>query len=290
MGRVTRTTAFTVVALIMFAGNALLCRAALGSGLLDPVSFTAVRLGSAAIALTAIALGRGGRPREGSWITTLVLVVYAITFSLAYVRIGASAGALVMCGAVQITMIGWGIIRGERPSLAEVGGLALAVVGLLGLTLPGARAIDLVGTLLMAASGATWGVYSLHGRRARLPLAANADNFLRSLPFAVVLVAGLFVGRLGTAQITTWGVVLAACSGTLTTAIGYIFWYAALPALTTTRAAIVQLATPIIAAAGAVVVLGEPLSPRIVGAAALILGGVALAIVTRPAHARPVAD
>jgi drug/metabolite transporter (DMT)-like permease len=266
----------------MFAGNALLCRAALGTGLIDAATFTGVRLAAGAVALVVITLARGGRPREGSWTSSLVLVVYAITFSLAYLRIGASAGALILCGAIQITMIGWGIIRGERPSLAELLGLLLAVAGLLSLTLPGARAVDLVGALLMAASGVTWGVYSLHGRRARLPLAANADNFLRSLPFAVVIVGGWS----DSAHITPAGLVLVVISGALTTAVGYIFWYAALPALTATRAAIVQLATPLIAATGAVVILGEPLSARIVSAAALILGGVAIAVSTSARAAR----
>jgi drug/metabolite transporter (DMT)-like permease len=274
MGQVTRTAMFTSAAMIAFAGNALLCRAALGPGLIDAASFTGVRLGAGAVALVSIALARGGRPREGSWASSLILVVYAITFSLAYLRIGASAGALILCGAIQITMIGWGIIRGERPSLAELGGLAMAVAGLVCLTLPGTRAVDLAGAALMAASGVTWGVYSLHGRRARLPLAANADNFLRSLPCAVLLV----LGGLGSAHATSAGIWIAAISGALTTAIGYILWYAALPALTTTRAAIVQLATPVIAAAGAVLLLGEPLSARLLIAGALILGGVAVAL------------
>jgi drug/metabolite transporter (DMT)-like permease len=274
MGQVSRTATLTGAALTSFAGNALLCRAALGGGLIDAATFTGVRLGAGAVALTAIALARGGRPREGSWISTLVLVVYAITFSLSYLRIGASAGALILCGAVQLTRIGWGIVRGERPSPAEIVGLALAVAGLLCLTLPGARAVDPIGSLLMAVSGVTWGIYSLRGRRARLPLAANADNFVRSLPFAVVIV----VGWHASAYATSTGYVLAAISGALTTGVGYILWYAALPALTATRAAIVQLATPVIAATGAVVILGEPLSTRIVVAAALILGGVAVAV------------
>jgi len=277
----TRTVLLTVTALVMFAGNALLCRAAMRPGLIDVATFTGVRLGAGAIALVGIALARGSRPREGSWASSLVLVVYAITFSLAYLRIGASAGALILCGAIQVTMIGWGVIRGERPSAIELVGLGVAVAGLLCLTLPGTRAVDLTGAGLMAVSGVLWGVYSLRGRHARLPVAANADNFVRSLPFAVVFVSGL----IGASHVTSTGLELAAISGALTTGVGYILWYAALPALTATRAAIVQLATPVLAGIGATLLLDEPLTVRIVGAGALILGGVALAIVTTPRRA-----
>jgi len=268
-------------ALVAFAANSLLCRAALAPRLVDAVSFTGIRLASGAVALAVLArLGAGGRasePREGSWASALALVAYAYTFSLAYFRIGATIGALVLFGAVQLTMIGWGIARGERPGPWEIVGLALALGGLVALTLPGAHSVDVPGALLMAAAGASWGVYSLRGRGAKRPVAANADNFLRCLPVVVVL-AVAFAGQ---AKVEWRGVVLAAVSGAVTSGIGYVIWYAALPGLRATSAAIVQLAVPVIAAGGAVVILGEALSTRLVGAGAAILGGVAIAVLGR---------
>src|SRR5262245_18005407 len=153
-----RTALFTSIAMIMFAGNALLCRAALGPSRIDAVTFTGLRFAAGTVVLAVMAFARGGRPREGSWISALVIMGYAITFSLAYLKIGASAGALILCGAIQLTMIGWGIIRGERPTIAEVVGLAMALAGLVLLTLPGAHAVDSGGAALMAVSGALWGV------------------------------------------------------------------------------------------------------------------------------------
>lgn len=276
-----RTAALTGGALVAFAANSLLCRAALAPRLVDAVSFTGIRLASGAVALGLLArVGAGeraGEPREGSWASALALAAYAYTFSLAYLRIGATIGSLVLFGAVQLTMIGWGVARGERPGPFEVVGLLLAFGGLVALTLPGAHAVDVPGAVLMAVAGASWGVYSLRGRGARRPLAANADNFLRCLPFVVVL-AVAFAAQ---AKVDWRGAALAAVSGAVTSGIGYAIWYAALPGLRATSAAIVQLAVPVIAAGGAVVLLGEALSIRLVGAGAAILGGVAIAVLGR---------
>jgi drug/metabolite transporter (DMT)-like permease len=276
----SRTAGLTGAALVAFAANSLLCRAALAPRLVDAVSFTGIRLASGAVALAIVArvgAGRSSGPREGSWVSALGLAAYAYAFSFAYLRIGATIGSLVLFGAVQLTMIGWGMVRGERPRPGEIVGLVLAFGGLVALTLPGAHGVDVPGAVLMAAAGAAWGVYSMRGRGARRPIAANADNFLRCLPIVAVL-ALAFAGR---AQIEWRGAALAAASGAVASGIGYSIWYAALPGLRATRAAIVQLAVPVLAAVGAVVLLGETLSVRLVGAGAAILGGVAVAVLGR---------
>jgi drug/metabolite transporter (DMT)-like permease len=269
-----RTAALTGATLIAFAANSLLCRAALGPDSLDAVSFTGIRLACGAAVLAVIS----GLPRgEGSWVSALSLVGYAYAFSLAYVRIGAGIGALILFGSVQVTMIGWGLARGERPRLLEVVGLFLALGGLAALALPGAHDVDPVGAALMGVAGVGWGIYSLRGRGAAQPIATNAGNFARSL----VPAAAIGLACAGRAHVSVRGAALAATSGALTSGLGYCLWYAALRGLTATRAAIVQLPVPVISAAGAVLILGEAVTGRMVGAAAAILGGVALAILAR---------
>ncbi|HET9450073.1 MAG TPA: EamA family transporter, partial [Aggregicoccus sp.] len=206
------------------------------------------------------------------WPSALALFAYAAGFSLAYVRIGAGVGALLLFGCVQLTMLGAGLARGERPRALEWVGLAVALSGLVGLTLPGASAPDAVGALLMAGAGAAWGLYSLRGRGARNPLAATAGNFLRSVPLAALLwLLALLLGQASSASAR--GLALAAASGALASGLGYSLWYAALPSLSAARAAIVQLSVPVLAAAGAVLLLDEPLTQRLVlGGAALLLG------------------
>ena len=285
-----RTAALTGGALVAFAANSLLCRAALAPRLVDAVSFTGIRLASGAAALAVLArLGAGGRarePREGSWASALALVAYAYTFSLAYFRIGATIGALVLFGAVQLTMIGWGIARGERPGPFEIVGLVLAFGGLVALTLPGAHSVDVPGAVLMAVAGASWGVYSLRGRGAKRPIMATAGNFLRCLPFSVALGA---IAVAATAELTTRGVVLAIVSGAVTSGLGYCLWYAVLPSLGAARAAIVQLSVPVIAAVGAILLLDEPLRRHVAIGGAIILGGLALALWQRRSPARAAA-
>jgi drug/metabolite transporter (DMT)-like permease len=260
-----------------FAANSLLCRAALAPRLVDPGVFTALRLASGAAVLAALVWARGrSRPRGGSWGSAAALSGYAAAFSLAYVRIDAGVGALLLFLAVQASMLGWAVRRGERPTRRQWVGIALALGGLAVMTAPGARAPDPLGAALMLAAGVAWGVYSVRGRTATDPLATTADNFVRSVPLgaAFALVAG------GAAPAPA-GVGLAVGSGALASGLGYALWYAALPALGMTRAAVVQLSVPVLAAAGAVLVLGEPLTGRLVVAGGAILSGVALATVRR---------
>lgn len=277
-----RTTIYTTFAMSAFAANSILCRMALGEAAIDPASFTSLRLISGALVLWLLALfgasKRDGRTRSsGSWISAAMLFVYAVTFSFAYVRLHAGTGALILFGTVQVTMIMTAVLRGEFPGLLECIGLAAALAGLAYLVLPGLQVPSLAGAALMAAAGVAWGVYTLRGRGVVNPAAVTADNFIRSLPFVLIVI----LLSLKNVSISAPGVLLAVISGGLTSALGYVVWYAALPNLSTARAALVQLTVPVLAAAGGVLVLAEPLSLRLFLSAAMILGGIALAITGR---------
>jgi len=275
--RAGTTAVETAAAMVAFASNSLLCRAALASGSIDAVTFTALRLGGGALALVALARAR---TRGGSWISGAALAAYAFLFSVAYLRIPAGVGALALFGAVQATMLAVGFARGDRPGTREWLGFALAVAGLIALTRPGRTAPDALGVAMMAAAGAAWGVYTLRGRGNSDALGVNAANFARSAAL-VPLFAGLVLGLPPSApvfHVSARGIALALVSGSVTSGLGYALWYVAVRGLTTTRAAIVQLAVPPLAALGGVALLGEALTPRLLASGAAILGGVALAV------------
>ena len=275
-----RTIALTALAVSGFAANSLLCRLALAPKAIDPATFTSVRFFSGAVVLAALV--RAGVPREerrgGTWGGALALAAYAVAFSLAYTRLGSSTGSLLQFSAVQLSMIGWGIVSGERPRPTEWLGLALAVGGLVALTLPGLTAPDPTGAALSLTAGSAWGVYSILGRRETgHPLAATAGNFLRCLPFVAAFGLLTLPAQHGSGR----GVLLAVASGTLSSGVGYSFWYAALKGLTATRASIVQLAVPVLAVTGGVLLLDEAITPRLVGAGAAILVGIGLALLAK---------
>jgi drug/metabolite transporter (DMT)-like permease len=253
-----------------------LCRLALRSGLADAATFTSIRLASGALMLSLIlATARTGRRRPGgSFRSALALFAYAAPFSFAYVRLTTGTGALILFGAVQATMIGRDLIRGARPGAFESLGLALAVAGLIALTAPGLSAPDPLGALLMAIAGMAWGAYSLMGRGVADPLAAAAGNFLRSM----ALVVPFSLLTMGRWHVEPRGVLLACASGMLASGMGYAVWYAALRGLPATRAAIVQLLVPALAALAGVVFLGETVSLRLVISGAVIFAGVGLAV------------
>jgi len=273
------TVTCTAGALAGFAANSLLARAAVGPQLIDAVTFTSVRLLAGAIALVVL-LHLTARPRAPdppsptpSWAGAAALAGYAYAFAFAYTRIDAGIGALILFGAVQLTMTGWGISRGERPRPAEWLGLCVAVAGLVILTRPGRHAPDPAGAGLMTAAGTCWGIYSLLGRDAQAPLARTFTNF------ALAAVAGLLALLLPLAlHVTTRGAMLAAISGAAASGLGYTLWYRALPALSRFRAALVQLSVPVVTALAAWLVLGEPVTMRLIASATLILGGILLAI------------
>jgi drug/metabolite transporter (DMT)-like permease len=278
----------TAAALLGFAGNSLLCRRALAEHRIDATVFTVVRLASGALVLALVRLGHGMKTRRGgNWASGAALFLYAAPFSFAYLRIGAGLGALVLFASVQITMISWALLRGERPTAGTWVGILIAVGGLIALTVPGKSAPDLTGTTMMAFAGFMWGVYSLRGRgAAEGPLAATAGNFIRSLPLAGGLaVAGLLNALSSTPPtmptVTLKGVALAVGSGSIASGLGYSLWYAALPGLTATNAAVVQLLVPLVATAGGIWLLGEQLVPRVAISGLAILVGVATVISCR---------
>ncbi|HMG23221.1 MAG TPA: DMT family transporter, partial [Kofleriaceae bacterium] len=244
------TFAMTTATMIAFAANSLLCRAALRGGAIDAPSFTAIRLISGAVVLVAITQARrraADAGSHGSWRSAIALGLYAIAFSYAYLRLGAGAGALLLFGSVQLTMIGGGLLRGERPSPRQWVGLAVAATGMVVINLPSLDAPPLSFAALMIGAGVGWGVYSLGGRGAVRPIVATAGNFVRCLPFAAVFAA---IAIAVTAQVTARGVVLAVISGAITSGLGYCVWYAVLPSRGAARGAIVQLSVPVIAAVG----------------------------------------
>jgi drug/metabolite transporter (DMT)-like permease len=270
----------TLLALLAFAGNSLLCRAALRDTAIDAASFTAVRIASGAAALWLIVRWRDGPIRlGGSWASALALFVYAAAFSFSYLDLTAATGALLLFGAVQATMVGVGRWRGERLDARRATGSALAIGGLVGLLLPGLQAPPLAGSLLMLAAGAAWGVYSLRARGSGDPLRVTAGNFVR----AVVLAAVLWLAASPGASIDAAGVLYAIASGALASGVGYAVWYTALGGLKATSAATVQLAVPVIAAVGGIVFLDEPVTLRLFIASAAVLGGIALVVLSRPA-------
>ncbi|MDD1509526.1 DMT family transporter [Pseudomonas sp. CNPSo 3701] len=273
-----RTLLLTACAMLAFAGNSLLCRLALKTSQIDPATFTSLRLLAGAMMLTLLLhLRHGMTPMAGSWRGAVALFTYAATFSFAYVSLDAGAGALLLFGAVQISMLLWGWHQGERPGPLSLAGLLLAFAGLLILLLPGASAPPLTGALLMLIAGIAWGVYSLLGRSAGDALAATTGNFVRSVPMAVLLSLALL-------HSTSWdmhGVLYALTSGALTSGLGYAIWYTAITRLKAIQAATVQLSVPIITALAGALLLGEALSLRLGLSSLAVLGGIALVLMAK---------
>jgi drug/metabolite transporter (DMT)-like permease len=275
---VARTATLTVLAMLAFAANSLLCRAALRDSAIDPAGFTLLRLLSGALVLGLLVRWRqGGKPLGGSWLSAAALFVYAAGFSYAYVSLSAATGALLLFGAVQATMLGYGFWRGERLRAWQTVGLVCACGGLAGLLMPGLSAPPWGGALLMLLAGAAWGIYSLRGKGAGDATVATAGNFVRSVPMALVLGAATWSGL----HMNASGAVYALLSGAIASGMGYAIWYSALPGLRAASAASVQLSVPAVAALGAVLFLGEALELRLVLASVAILGGIALVIARR---------
>lgn len=277
-----RTAALTALSMVAFAANSLLCRLALHTpSAIDPTSFASLRIASGAIVLALILRLKSGpaaRTRP-DWFAAVALFAYAALFSFAYQLLSAATGALVLFGAVQLTMLGAGLRAGERFMPLGWLGFALAVGGLVYLVSPGLTAPPAAGTVLMIGAGIAWGVYSLRGRGTNDPLAATAGNFLRATPLAL-LASVLLIGQF---HADMRGVALALASGAITSGMGYVIWYAALRGLSALRAATVQLSVPPIAALGGVVLLSESITLRLVVASIATLGGIALVLASRGA-------
>jgi drug/metabolite transporter (DMT)-like permease len=269
---VFRLAALTALALLAFAGNSLLCRQALGPLRMDPTDFTAIRLLSGATLLLALVRGRAWP--AGHWPGALALLAYAALFSWAYVLLGAATGALLLFGAVQVTMVGAGLWRGERLGGPQWLGMGIAFGGLAWLLSPGLQEPPWQGALPMLGAGVAWGLYSLLGRRGGDPLAATAGHFLRAAPLALLLA---WAARRGPAP--PWaGVACALASGALASGLGYAVWYSVLPRLRASTAATLQLAVPVIATLGGLLWLGEVPTPRLLIAGLAVLGGIALVL------------
>jgi drug/metabolite transporter (DMT)-like permease len=268
--------------MLAFAANSLLCRLALLQGGIDPASFSSIRLVSGAITLAAIVRFVRFRtqrfsPNRADWLAAVMLFAYVALFSFAYLTLPAGTGALILFGAVQLTMFIVGLRSGEMFGSIAWLGLALAVAGLVYLVSPGVAAPPFFGAASMALAGVAWGAYSLRGRGVPDPLAATAGNFARAAPLALVL----SLLSVANAYANAAGVILAIASGALTSGLGYVIWYAALSRLSAMRAATVQLSVPLIAAFGGVAFLSEAITPRLAAASAAILGGIALVLTSR---------
>ncbi|OLA95494.1 MAG: hypothetical protein AUH19_10150 [Verrucomicrobia bacterium 13_2_20CM_55_10] len=267
--------------MIAFASNSLLCRAALKQTSIDAASFTFVRVFSGAVVLWLVTnLRRMIRTTRdvgvgGNWISALALFLYAAGFSFAYVDVAAGTGALLLFGAVQATMILWGLHKGERLRAIQIVGLVVAMTGLVVLLFPGLSAPPLFGSILRLGAGVAWGIYSLRGKRERNPVTATTGNFVRAVPFAAA-VSIIFLRWL---DLDIAGVIYAIISGAITSGLGYVIWYCVLPSLKAASAATVQLSVPVLAATGGILLLGEPITLRYVLASIAVLGGIALVVV-----------
>jgi len=271
--------------MVAFAANSILCRLALGDSTIDAASFTTIRLVSGAVMLLVVSrLASRNRAIDsgGNWLSAAMLFAYAAAFSFAYISLAAGTGALILFGAVQATMILVALRSGERPHRLEWLGLLMALAGLVYLVLPGLSAPSPAGSALMAVAGIAWGVYSLRGRGVDDPTRATTANFIRAVPFALIVSAIALRGI----SVSPRGALLAILSGAVTSGLGYVLWYMAVRGLTATRAAIVQLSVPVIAAAGGVVFLAEDVSPRLVVSTVMILGGVGLSVTARSGRSR----
>ena len=268
----------TAIALVAFAANSVLCRMALGSGSIDPVSFTSIRLVGGALALTLIFWVTQGNSAiqkpQGSWRSGVALFAYAISFSLAYISLSSGTGALILFGAVQITMLLAAFRSGEKMRAVQWIGFCIAIAGIVYLVTPGISAPDLGGALLMMISGIAWGLYSIAGKSVTAPIAMTAGNFIR----AAVITVPTSICALAMMNVNSYGVSLALASGVVTSGMGYVIWYKAVPMLTTTQAAVVQLLVPLLAALGGVIFISEQFTVRLGIASLLILGGVVLSI------------
>ena len=279
-----RLTATTTLAMVAFAANSILARIALGQSTIDAATYSTIRLasGAATLLLVTVWMKKGAARSRGSWASACILFLYTVPFSFAYVSLSTGTGALILFGSVQVTMMIAALRSGERPHPMQWVGLVAALAGLVYLVLPGVSAPSPSGAALMALAGFSWGVYSLRGRGAANPILQTTSNFVRSVP----LVLAVSLIALPQFHAEPRGVLLAAASGALASGLGYVVWYTALRGLTATRAAVVQLSVPILAAAGGVLLLAETVSLRLVFSTAVVLGGVALALVGRERRSR----
>ncbi|QBZ83092.1 EamA family transporter [Hydrogenovibrio crunogenus] len=291
-----QTALLTLFAMIAFAANAVICRWALDGGWIDPVSFTSLRLGSGAVMLFIVmtlfawknSQNKTNQPIEknisrGSWKAAFILFVYALTFSYGYVAISTATGALILAGVVQLTMIGYALKNGDKLHGAEWVGVALALLGLLYLMYPKLTTPSWWGLVMVIISAYTWALYSLKGRQSLAPLKDTAYNFYRTLPM-IAIASGISLLFIDVVHLTPFGVGMAIFSGGVTSGLGYILWYKALPRISSSLASAAQLLVPLFAAIGATLLISEPITLRLTLAAIMMLGGLGLVLIGRNQH------
>lgn len=272
-----KTILFTGFTLIAFAANSVLCRLALGEKTIDASSFTVIRLLSGAIVLLIILKMnriKNSSPIKGNWFASLMLFLYAVTFSFAYITLDTGTGAIILFGSVQITMILLSLISGNRLLITEWIGVSIAFIGFIYLVSPGVTSPSIMGFSFMTVAGIAWGIYTLKGRDSLNPLMDTAYNFFRTIPFVMVLA----VIAIQSTYYTTEGILLAALSGGIASGIGYTIWYVALGGLSAIQAAVVQLLVPVIAALGGVIFLSEKITLRLTLSGIMILGGILMVV------------
>ncbi|NYT84431.1 DMT family transporter [Pusillimonas harenae] len=285
-----RTTLLTCLSMLAFAGNSILCRLALMERHIDPLSFTTLRLASGALILyalvcfssrrasaTPVAQAATSARQSGSWLGAIALVLYALSFSLAYTNMESGVGALILFGSVQLSMLLYGMIKGERPTALSMVGLLISITGLVLLLLPGSSAPPLGAAGLMAIAGAAWGWYSIRGKGAANPLASTASNFARAVPFSLMALVPL----LATLHWDARGLTYAILSGTVTSGLGYVIWYGVMKQLTVLKASTVQLSVPILTAIMGTALLGEVLTLQLMVSCILVLGGIGMVMVSK---------
>ncbi len=279
---------FTTLALIAFAANSVLCRLALGDDSIDAASFTIIRLLSGAITLWVLlhfkkifySKSNNQEESKGSWYGSLMLFIYALTFSFAYITLDTATGALILFGSVQITMILINTIKGNRLHIVEWFGVVLAFIGFVYLMLPGINTPSAFGFILMTISGIAWGLYTLNGRSSENPLMDTAHNFIKTIPL-VIVVALIQLLIMKNTHLSSTGIILAILSGAIASGVGYSIWYSALPNLSVVLSAVLQLLVPVIAALGGVLLVNELITQRLLLSALMILGGILLVIIAK---------
>lgn len=276
-----RIFTLTLLTMFAFAGNSVLCRIALKHTSIDAASFTSIRLISGAVVLWLIASTfRRQSTGNGNWVSAFALFAYAAGFSFAYISLTAATGALLLFGAVQVTMISHGLLAGERLSWRQTVGLIIAIVGVVGLLLPGISTPPLFGSGLMLFAGVAWGVYSLRGKKDDDPIRVTTGNFMRATVFTILL----SMSFVSSSNLDMIGILYAVASGAVASGLGYALWYSVLPLLKATNAATIQLSVPVITAIGGIVILGEPITVRFVMASLAIIGGIALVVMRNSSH------
>ena len=273
-----KTIIYTSLALIAFAANSVLCRKALGEGKIDAAGFTIIRLLSGSLILFII-LNLPKRKKtvksNGNWFSSMMLFLYAVCFSFAYITLDTGTGALIAFAVVQITIISQALFSGHRLSALEIFGTIMAFAGFVYLVFPELNTPTIKGFILMTISGVGWGMYTIRGQGSINPLNDTAFNFIRTIPFVLVL----FVLSIKYINLSFEGVLLALISGAITSGIGYTIWYLALMGLSKIQSAVVQLLVPIIAAFGGVIFMNEVIGSRLSISSMLILGGILVVLI-----------